>query len=160
MALSRPFPIVAAVLSAALLSACATNVEQHGNLPDHGELTAISPGKTTKAEVTRLLGSPSTVGVFDGDAWYYISRKTEQTAFFKPDVTDQEVYVVSFNHDGIVTNVAHKTLKDGETITPVARTTPAPGRELTFLEQIIGNIGRFNRGGSSLPGPVGSNPTD
>lgn len=160
MAFPHSFPIVATALSVALLAACASNVEQHGNLPDHSELATITPGKTTKAEVAKLLGSPSSVGVFDGDAWYYISRKTEQVAFFKPDVTDQEVYIVSFNHDGVVSNVARKTLKDGETITPVARTTPAPGRELTFLEQIIGNIGRFNRSGSGTAGPVGSNPTD
>jgi hypothetical protein len=62
-------------------------------------------------------------------------------------VLDQEVYVVDFNDDGVVQAVDHKTLKDGEDITPVARTTPAPGRQLTFLEQLIGNLGKFNGGG-------------
>ena len=34
-------------------------------------------------------------------------------------------------------------------ITPAPGATPAPGRELTFLEQIIGNVGRFNKGGTT-----------
>jgi hypothetical protein len=39
-------------------------------------------------------------------------------------------------------------LEDGKEITPVARATPAPGRELSFLEQLIGNLGKFNGGGA------------
>jgi hypothetical protein len=38
-------------------------------------------------------------------------------------------------------------LVDGKEVVPVARVTPAPGRELTFLEQLIGNLGKFNGGG-------------
>jgi outer membrane protein assembly factor BamE (lipoprotein component of BamABCDE complex) len=160
MTISRPFSIVAVMLSAVILSACSADVAQRGNLPEHAKLAEIHPGSTTKAQVTKLLGSPSSVGVFNDRSWYYISRKTEQTAFFKPDVLDQEVYVVSFNNAGIVDRIEHKTLKNGEAITPVARTTPAPGRELTFLEQILGNIGRFNSSSAGTAGPVGSNPTD
>lgn len=162
MAVSRSPSIVAALLAGALLAGCAADVAQHGNLPDPSQIAAIKPGQTTKAQVAKLLGSPSSVGVFDGEAWYYISRKTSRVAFFDPDVLNQQVYVISFNHDGVVSKIAHKTLKDGETISPVARATPAPGRHLSFLEQILGNLGRFNNSsGGSLPGPVGSNnPTD
>lgn len=163
MALSRSSSIAAALLAGALLTACAAEVAQHGNLPESSEIAAIKPGKTTKAQVAKLLGSPSSVGVFNGDAWYYISRKTKRVAFFDPDVLNQQVYVIRFDHDGVVTGIGRKTQKDGETITPVARATPAPGRHLSFLEQIIGNLGRYNNSGSgaNLPGPVGSNsPAD
>jgi len=59
------------------------------------------------------------------------------------------VYIVNFDATGVVRGVDHKDLKDGRDIEPAPGATPAPGRELTFLEQVLGNIGRFNKGGSS-----------
>ena len=101
------------------------------------------------------MGTPSSVSVFNNDkSWYYISRRTAQTAFFEPEVLDQQVYVVNFDDRGIVKAVDHKLLPDGKEISPVARATPAPGRELSFLEQLIGNLGKFNAGGKA-PGPGG-----
>jgi len=57
---------------------------------------------------------------------------------------DQQVYIVDFNDQGVVKNIDHRTLADGEPITPAPGATPAPGRELTFMEQLIGNMGKFN----------------
>ncbi len=133
-------------------------VEQRGNLPPSDEMAQIHPGKTTKDQVVKILGTPSSVGVFDDKNWYYISSRTKQFAFFKPQVTDQQVFVVMFNKDGIVKAVGHKTLQDGEEVVPVARVTPAPGRELTFLEQLIGNLGKFNGGGGGETGGAGARP--
>jgi outer membrane protein assembly factor BamE (lipoprotein component of BamABCDE complex) len=147
-------------LAALAASACAPDVEEHGDLPTKSEIAQIHPGKTTKDDVVKILGSPSSVGVFDQNTWYYISRKTSQTAFFLPDTTDQQVYIVGFNKDGVVSAVAHKGLRDAENVTPAPGATPAPGRELTFLEQIIGNLGRFGSGGGGGGGEEGgSGPT-
>ena len=55
---------------------------------------------------------------------------------------------------GIVRAVEHKDLKDGREIEPAPGATPAPGRELTLVEQVLGNIGRFNK--SSSKGEGGS----
>ena len=60
---------------------------------------------------------------------------------------DQQVYVVNFDDQGVVKAVDHKDLEDGKEISAGARATPAPGRELTFLEQLIGNLGSFNGSG-------------
>ena len=118
------------------------------------------PGNTTKDQVVKILGTPSSVGVFNDKYWYYISPRTKQFAFFDPKVLDQQVYVVDFNDDGVVKAVDHKTLKDGQEIVPVARATPAPGRELTFLEQMIGNLGKFNgsSGGAPRAAAAAANP--
>ena len=135
-------------LVAGTAAACQTDVNLHGNLPSHDEIAQIRPGKTTKTEVTKILGSPSSIGVFDPDDWYYISKRTRRVAFFDPKVLDQEVYVVTFDQQGVVKAVEHKGMKDAENISPASGETPAPGRHLTFLEQLIGNMGRFNTGGS------------
>jgi len=147
---------LAAVSGAAGLVGCAASVEQRGNLPTQEKISEIHAGTTTKEEVAKLLGTPSSVSAFNNDkAWYYISRRTSQTAFFDPNVLDQQVYVVNFDDQGVVKAVDHKALQDGREITPVARATPAPGRELSFLEQLIGNLGKFNGGGPTGGGGGG-----
>jgi outer membrane protein assembly factor BamE (lipoprotein component of BamABCDE complex) len=151
----RSFSLIAALATGATLSACSTIVEQRGYLPTADEIAQIHPGKTTKDQVVKILGSPSSVGVFSDKNWYYISNRTKQYAFFEPKTFDQQVYVVDFNDDGVVRAVEHKTLQDGKVVQPVARTTPAPGRELSFIEQVIGNLGKFNGGGGGGTGETG-----
>ncbi len=140
---------VAVTLAAVGLTACAADVNQRGNLPEPDKLAEIHPGTTTRDQVAKILGTPSSTGVFDDKQWYYISRRTSQIAFLDPDLLDQQVYIVNFNDKGVVKDVAHKGLKDGREIEPAPGATPAPGRELTFVEQVLGNVGRFNQGSSS-----------
>ncbi len=130
--------------AALLLAGCTISVDQRGNLPDPDKLATIKPGTTTKEQVVKILGTPSSASTFNDDTWYYISRRTKQVAFLSPTVLDQQVYIVDFNDQGIVKDIGHRTLADGEPITPAPGATPAPGRELTFLEQVIGNMGKFN----------------
>jgi outer membrane protein assembly factor BamE (lipoprotein component of BamABCDE complex) len=153
-----PSSIFGAVLATTLTAGCATSVEQRGNLPEQDRIAEIHPGSTTKDEVVKILGSPSSVSVFNDKSWYYISRRTGQLAFFDPNVLDQQVYIVNFDDQGVVKAVDHKGLEDGKEITPVARATPAPGRELSFLEQVIGNLGKFNK--SAAGGGGGGSTSD
>jgi outer membrane protein assembly factor BamE (lipoprotein component of BamABCDE complex) len=146
--------VLAAISAAAAIGGCAKDVEQRGNLPPQDKIVEIHPG-TTKDEVIKILGSPSSTSVFNDKTWYYISRRTGQFAFFDPSVLDQQVYVITFDDQGVVQAIGHKSLDDGQEITPVARATPAPGRELSFLEQVIGNLGKFNSSGGSSSGGSG-----
>jgi len=148
----------AAILVAIVLAGCTISEDQRGNLPDPDKLAEIKPGTTTKEQVVKILGSPSSASTFDDDVWYYISRKTKQVAFFSAAVLDQQVYIVDFDDKGVVKDLGHKTLADGESISPAPGATPSPGRELSFMEQLIGNIGRFGggaSGGSGAPNPAG-----
>jgi outer membrane protein assembly factor BamE (lipoprotein component of BamABCDE complex) len=138
-------------LLALALTACSATVDQRGNLPDPAKLAEIHPGKTTKDMVTQLLGTPSSVGTFNDKTWYYISRRTAQTAFFDPVVEDQEVVVVAFDDSGVVREVEKRGLADGRHVDPSTRVTPAAGHELGILEQLIGNLGRFNTDKTSGP---------
>jgi outer membrane protein assembly factor BamE (lipoprotein component of BamABCDE complex) len=133
---------LAAIVTAALVG-CSTDVEQRGNLPDNSDIAQVHPG-TTRAQVLKLLGSPSSTGVFNPNTWYYISRETKQISFLDPHVLDQQVYVIELDGNGVVKSVEHKTLKDAQNVPMAPGATPAPGRELTFMEQLLGNVGRFN----------------
>jgi outer membrane protein assembly factor BamE (lipoprotein component of BamABCDE complex) len=136
--------VLATALAVAPLGSCSPTVSARGNLPTPEQLTQIKPGVTDKASVTALLGSPSSVASFDDATWYYISQKSQELAFFKPEVRDPEVVAVVFDKDGIVKDVQKRSSKQPRVIEPVARTTPAPGKELSFIEQLIGNFGKFN----------------
>jgi outer membrane protein assembly factor BamE (lipoprotein component of BamABCDE complex) len=142
----------AAAFVALALAGCTISIDQRGNLPDPDKLAEIQPGTTTKEQVAKILGSPSSASTFNDDTWYYISRKTKQVAFFNAELLDQQVYIVDFNDRGVVTDIGHRAMEDGEHITPAPGATPAPGRELTFIEQLLGNIGRFNSGAASPGG--------
>lgn len=146
-----------ALTAATALGACVPTISDRGDLPGRDHLAEIHPGSTTKTQVEKILGTPSSISVFDDNAWYYVSRKTKQIAFFQPKVLDQDVYVVDFNNSGVVTHVGHLTEANAESVEPAPGATPAPGRKLTFLEQIIGNIGRFNGGTGEAPESTGRN---
>ena len=139
----------AVLLSGIVLAGCAISEDQRGHLPDPEKLADIHPGSTTKEQVVKILGSPSSASTFDDNVWYYISRRTKQVAFFSPTVLDQQVYIVDFDNKGVVRDLGHKTLADGTPVSPAPGATPAPGRELSFLEQLIGNIGRFGNSPSA-----------
>ncbi len=143
----------AAAAGALIVVACQPTVDSRGYVPNPDALEQVQPGQQ-KAEVQNLLGTPSSVTPFGEEVWLYISRKTKTVAFFTPKVLEQNVVAVEFDRSGVVTDVRRYTLADGKTIEPVGRTTPAPGRELTFVEQLVGNIGKFNTPGRGpAPGP-------
>ena len=62
----------------------------------------------------------------------------------EPDILDQKVVAISFDDAGRVKNIRTYGLEDAREIEPVARTTPTGGREITVLEQLVGNLGRFS----------------
>jgi outer membrane protein assembly factor BamE (lipoprotein component of BamABCDE complex) len=140
-----------------LLSAACGGVEElRGNEPDPDKVLAVNPGIDTRQQVAQLLGTPSATGTFDPNTWYYISKRTWQYAFFDPEVVDQEVLVVKFDGGGMVSNMYIYGVEDGVVVEPVERETPTYGQELTIMQQLLGNFGRFNtsdeNNGVNIPG--------
>ena len=135
---------LAAAAAVVLLAGCSTFVDQLANLPEADRLAEIKPGATTREQVQQLLGTPSSTSTFDDQTWYYISKKTEQWAFMAPETLDQQVVAVDFDANGIVRDVRHRGLDDAKEVAMVDRATPTPGKTLGFLEQLFGNLGRFN----------------
>lgn len=134
---------LAAGAIAGMLAACSPPVETRGNLPDPELLAEIQPGIYSQEEVIDLLGTPSSIATFDSKTWYYISKQTKSLAFFEPEVLDQQVVIIEFDDGGLVKNIRHYNLEDGQTLEMVGRTTPTRGKELTFFQQLIDNFGGF-----------------
>jgi len=125
-------------------TACEPVVDLRGNLPAPERLAEVKPGRFTKSDVSALLGTPASTSVFGDDRWYYISSKIETVAFFKPEELERQVVVIDFDRSGTVTDIRKLTLQDGKDVTMEARETPSAGRDLGVLEQLLGNIGKFN----------------
>ncbi len=124
--------------------ACSPVVDQRGYIPDPDKLATIRSGIDNKSSIASRLGSPSTIATFDSSVWYYISSEEEKFAFFNPRTTKREIVEVRFDPDNLVDGVTYYDLEDGKKINIVGRETPTRGKELTFMEQIFGNLGRFD----------------
>ena len=131
-------------LAALVLAGCETNPEIRGFAPAPGAVDKLEVGTQSREDVQRLIGSPSAVATFNPNVWYYITEKQEWWGPSKPWITDQSVIQVSFNEAGRVTNIKYYDMSDAQSITMVARVTPTSGKELTVLEQILGNVGKFS----------------
>jgi outer membrane protein assembly factor BamE (lipoprotein component of BamABCDE complex) len=136
----------ALVGAALMLNACGAQYATRGNLPTEQRLAEIIPGEVHARDVAEILGTPSTFSTFGGESWYYISERVESFAFFEPKILDRTVIRVHFKEDGIVDTVDERDNQQIRKIQFVDRTTPTAGNELTFFEQIFGNLGRFNKG--------------
>ncbi len=137
---------VAAVVAAGaalLASACTPTVEVHGHVLDEAAVESLQPGVHDRQRVAETLGSPTNTATFKDETWYYVTRRTEHFAFLEPDVLDQQVVEVHFDAAGRVASVRRYSLADAQTITPLDRATPTGGRKLNFLQQLLGNVGRF-----------------
>ena len=135
-------PILAVTIATVLnIAGCAPEVNVRGHVLNPDSLAQIKPGLQTRDQVLDLLGSPSSIGTFEDTRWYYISRRTEHLAFYEPEVMEAHVVMVEFDTAGFVKDVAHLPDEDIREVEIVERKTPTKGRELGFLQQILGNIG-------------------
>ncbi|MCP5369026.1 MAG: outer membrane protein assembly factor BamE [Hyphomicrobiales bacterium] len=125
-------------------AACAPRIDTRGNLPDPDLLADLKPGEISRNEVEEILGSPSTVAMFEEETWFYVSERTETTAFFAPQVEERQVLILKFNSQGMLSGMRTVGLDASREVDPVDRETPTAGNEMTILDQLLGNLGRFS----------------
>lgn len=135
--------VSAAALLSLALSACAPITAYHGYQIVENNPKDTKVGVDSKSTVMERLGSPSVVAAFDADTWYYMSQTNDQVSFMRPQVKRRDIVAINFDKSSQqVASVDTYTLKDGRIIAYNGRATPTRGREMTILEQILGNVGR------------------
>ncbi len=140
------FGCVAAM--AIIVSGCTTMRDRHGYVIERGETELeAAAGIDTKESVLARYGEPSVRPAIGDETWYYISANTKNRAFYNEQTTSRTIVAFNFDQDGVVTNIDEYTLEDGEKINLVDRVTRTRGKELSFLEQLVGGVGQ-------LPGAV------
>ena len=136
--------VAAAFVSCAiLLGACTPITSYQGFQAVEANPKDVKIGADTKSTVLERLGSPSSVAAFDPNTWFYITQISDSVAFRDPIVRRRDVIAIAFNKaDEKVTAVNVYALKDGHVIAFNNRQTPTRGRELSWIEQLLGNIGQ------------------
>ena len=144
-----------------LLGACDPNISEHGRADLLTKAGNIIPEQTTENDVQRMLGTPAATAQFGEKTWYYFGSRNESVAFFSPKTVQQDVLRITFA-EGVVKNVEHYDQNQAKDIAISDRTTPTAGQKYGFFEQLVGNVGRFNkkqdamassrRGGGAVPG--------
>jgi outer membrane protein assembly factor BamE (lipoprotein component of BamABCDE complex) len=114
-----------------------------GNKLDADAIKQLVPGTSTRADVTSLLGSPTTKATFDDNQWIYASQVTRPVIAGTQTVLHQSVWLLTFNQAGVLQSLQDRTLADSEPVDVVSRTTPTPGSETSFLGELLGNVGKI-----------------
>lgn len=132
---------------ASLLAACTPTVAQRGNLLEERQVSQIVPTIHTQSDVLRILGSPTTIAPFDESTWYYIGQETEKHGILDPEIVQERIVVVHFDEEGIVSHI--ETPQNMRIAVPIERSkTPTHGNEVTAVQQLLGNLGKFNPQGN------------
>ena len=135
----------ALALSAALItiSACSPVRDTHGNFLKPHAINSVQTNIDTKTEIIQKLGSPTTIAPFDENVWYYLGQKTVKKGIFDAQVEEERVVQVRFNDEGFVTAV-NEVDQDRINIPLSEEKTHTGGNDVTILQQLLGNRGKFN----------------
>jgi len=146
-------PLLILVLVAA--AACSPIRANHGYVLERGQTElAPEPRVDDQESVLARYGEPSLLSTFNDNVWYYISSAEQTRAFMAPQTQNRQVVAVRFDEAGVVDAVELYTLEHGAEIALVSRETPTRGKTLSFLEQLLGNVGRLptdQQGGPGAP---------
>jgi outer membrane protein assembly factor BamE (lipoprotein component of BamABCDE complex) len=106
------------------------------------EEAQITPGVDTRGSVQRQLGQPAIRGLEGDGRWYYVSTTMARETYKAREITDRRVIAITFDDVGVVTDVEELGLEQGQAVALRTETTPTYGREMTFAQQMFGNLGR------------------
>jgi outer membrane protein assembly factor BamE (lipoprotein component of BamABCDE complex) len=137
--------ISAIILLSSVLVGCASEVYNHGYTFEQSDIASLEINKSTELDVLTELGSPTSKSNFGEKIYYYINYKTEKVAFLTPKVIEQRVLAISIGENGLVTKISEYTLDDRNQIAFSEDKTEIHGNTLTPIEQILSNVGKFNK---------------
>lgn len=134
-------------LSSLLISiqGCTPTIESRGYIITIDTPSQVQLEQQTKENIRTVLGTPSSLSTFSDDTWYYISSKEEVFAFYRPQEIERKILAIHFNDEGTVREVKIYDLSNGQPIKPVLRITQTSGSGISILQQLLSNVGRFNR---------------
>ncbi|MFM2410799.1 MAG: hypothetical protein RL481_1627 [Pseudomonadota bacterium] len=154
--LGRAAGLGLAMIAAVSVTGCSKVRGYQGYVSDAALIQGIQPGVDNRSSVERTLGRPTFVGQFNTNDWYYVSRQTRQYAFANPKPSEQQVTRVRFDGAGNVTQVDKTGIELVAQISPNGDKTPTLGKDVSFFEELFGNIGQVGsvgQGGGTADNP-------
>ncbi len=133
------------IASLAFIAACTPQERQHGYVLKESQLAEIKVGESTKEDVIRKFGSPSTRSTFGSERWYYVSTVSDNIAFVNKGTSKQQVTEIEFDEFENVKNIANFSEKDSRQIALSEDKTKTEGNRFSLIQQLVGNVGRFTK---------------
>lgn len=127
------------------LSSCVSRLDKHGYMFDLSDSEMLQEGVTSKERVLRVMGSPTVVSDLDSDeTWIYYSENVDNFLFFKPDVVERNVIVLSFNDSGTVKEIKKINLEqEDKNLNFVSNYTQVQShQDAGFFKSILSNVGQ------------------
>ncbi len=141
--ISKNSLLIGSALVVLALSACTPTMHTRGNILEDHQIAQVKAGESTRSDVLKSLGSPTTVAPFNDNIWYYIGQETEKRGILDPKVIKERVVVATFDDEG--TLVKLEDVDNKRLDIPLARAkTPTHGNDISAVQQILGNLGKFN----------------
>ncbi|SIS62744.1 outer membrane protein assembly factor BamE [Paracoccus saliphilus] len=128
------------------LAACSPVYRNHGFVPPDTDLAQVVVGETTMDQLPTLIGRPSAQGLLTGSGWYYVGSRWRHYGPREPEEVSREVVAISFNPQGVVSNVERFGLERGRVVALSRRVTDTSVTEISLIGQILGNLGNFQAG--------------
>lgn len=140
----RIWTLSIAIAAGLALSACSAQFRNHGYIPPEEDLQELVVGIDTRATVEDTVGSPTAGGMLEGGNFYYVSSTVRTFGPRRPQVIDRQVLAITFDEAGVLQNIERFGLEAGRVVVLQRRVTSRPGSNLTFLRQLLGNLGRVD----------------
>lgn len=136
-----------AVMTLALvLASCSPTFRNHGYIPLDEDLQNLVVGVDTRDTVAASVGRPGVSGILDDSGWYYVRSRYRNYAYRVPEEIDRQVLAISFDQQGVVSNIEQFGLERGMVVRLSRRVTTENTQGVGFLRQAFGNLGRINPG--------------
>ncbi|VDC31566.1 SmpA / OmlA family protein [Pseudogemmobacter humi] len=129
-----------------LAAACAKIYRNHGYVPDEVELAQIQVGSDTRESVAEKIGRPSAQGLLNDVGWFYVQSRFEHFGPREPVEVSRQVVAINFTESGTVSNIGRYGLEDGRVIEISRRVTETNIKGVSFIGQLLGNVGRISAG--------------
>lgn len=128
------------------VSGCASVYRNHGYAPSEDDLAMVIVGVDTRASVIETLGQPRMGGATNQSGIYYVASRWRHFGAARPKPVEREVVAITFDRNDVVQNIARYGLEDGNVVVINRRVTEGGLPEISFIRQLMGNLGRFDAG--------------
>jgi outer membrane protein assembly factor BamE (lipoprotein component of BamABCDE complex) len=154
-----PLPMFSLFCALLMLPGCALFTDSphyRGIAVSAHDLSELTPGISSQADVQALLGPPTFQEQFDNNNWVYVSQVTKMRIGNTEGVKQQHVVVLTFDNNGVLKTISQKDLQNGVRVAMDQNQTPVPGGHAGFIQQLVGGVGSYNPLGAIGAGAGGA----
>ena len=142
----RTFAFLTVMAVTLAISGCTATIRNHGYIPPEEDLQELVVGIDTRASVEDVVGSPTAGGILEGGNYFYVRSTVRTFGPRRPEVVDRQVLAISFDENGVLSNIESFGLEDGRVVTLSRRVTDSNIKGISLLRQLLGNLGNINAG--------------